>query len=50
MTYYYWFNRKDLLQKAYENYHNKGGKERAALYYKKNKETIKKEKKTGIDQ
>ena len=45
MSYYYWFNRKELLEKAYDKYHNKGGKEKAAKYYKKNKETIKKRKK-----
>ena len=51
MSYYYWFNRKELLRKVHEKYHNKDGKEKAALYYqKKNKEMIKKEKRTGIDQ
>ena len=45
MSYYYWFNRKDLLKKAHDNYHNKGGTEKAALYYQKNKETIKKREK-----
>ena len=50
MSYYYWFNRKDFLKKAYGKYHNKSGKEKASLYYQKNKETIKKEKKTRIDQ
>ena len=34
---YYWFNRKEILQKAKENY----SKEKAAEYYKQNKETIK---------
>ena len=32
---YYWFNRKDLLQKAKDRYHNGGGKEEAAGYYLK---------------
>ena len=41
MSYYYSFNRKDLLKIAYDKYYNKGGKEKAALYYQKNKETIK---------
>ena len=45
MSYYYWFNRKDLLKKAHDKYHNKGGKEKAALYYQKNKEMIKKREK-----
>ena len=33
----YWFNRQEVLQKAKENY----SKEKAAEYYKQNKETIK---------
>ena len=35
----------ELLKKAYDKYHNKGGKENAAEYYQKNKETIKKREK-----
>ena len=31
-----------LLEKAYDKYHNKGGKERAKKYYQANKEEIKK--------
>ena len=27
---YYWFNRKELLQKLKDRYHNGGGKEEAA--------------------
>ena len=34
---YYWFNRKEILQKAKERY----SKEKAAEYYLKNKEAIK---------
>ena len=34
---YYWFNRKEILQKAKEEY----SKEKAAEYYKQNKEAIK---------
>ena len=34
---YYWFNRQEILQKAEENY----SKEKAAEYYKQNKEAIK---------
>ena len=34
---YYWFNRKEILQKAKERY----SKEKAAEYYLQNKETIK---------
>ena len=39
---YYWFNRKELLEKAHKNYHKEGGEEQAASYYQRNKETIKK--------
>ena len=35
---YYWFNRQEILQKAKEKY----SKEKAAEYYKENKEAIKK--------
>ena len=31
MSNYYWFNRKDLLKKAHDKYHNSGGKEKAVL-------------------
>ena len=34
---YYWFNRQEILQKAKENY----SREKAAEYYKQNKEVIK---------
>ena len=34
---YYWFNRQEILQKTKENY----PKEKAAEYYKQNKEAIK---------
>ena len=39
---YYWFNRKELLEKAHEKYNKEGGKEQAASYYQRNKEAIKK--------
>ena len=39
---YYWFNRKELLEKAHKKYHKQGGKEQAASYYQRNKEAIKK--------
>ena len=29
---YYWFNRKKLLKNAWDKYHNKGGKQKAAKY------------------
>ena len=38
---YYQFNRKEVLQKAKENY----SKEKAAEYYLKNKEALKKKSK-----
>ena len=34
---YYWFNRREMLQKAKEKY----SKEKAAEYYRQNKEAIK---------
>ena len=37
MSYYYWFNRKDLLKKAYDRYHNKGGKKKLLCIIKKTK-------------
>ena len=40
---YYWFNRDELSKKANEKYHNDGGKEKAAKYYKNNKDAIKKQ-------
>ena len=39
---YYKKNKEVLLEKAYDKYHNKGGKERAKRYYQENKEEIKK--------
>ena len=46
---YYWFNRQEMLQKAKKNY----SKEKAAKYYKQNKEesvmkTCHKKKKTRL--
>ena len=37
---YYWFNKKELLQKAKEKYDN-SGKEKAAKYYQANKNVLK---------
>ena len=37
---YYKKSKKVLLEKAYDKYHNKGGKERAKKYYQENKEEI----------
>ena len=42
---YYWFNRKKLLKNASNKYHNEGGKQKTAKYYKKNSDVIKSEAK-----
>ena len=34
---YYWFNREKIFKNAWDKYHNKGGKEKAAKYYAANK-------------
>ena len=31
---YYWFNREKLLENTWDKYHNKGGKQKAAEYYR----------------
>ena len=38
---HYWFNRVEVLQKAKEKYGNGSGKEKAAEYYKTNKDVLK---------
>ena len=38
---HYWFNREKLLKNVWNKYHNKGGKQKAAEYYKKNADVIK---------
>ena len=38
---YYWFNREKLLKNAWNKYHYKGGKQKAAEYYTKNADVIK---------
>ena len=38
---YYWFNRKEILQKAKDRYHNGSDKEKAAEHYLKNKGVLK---------
>ena len=38
---YYLFNRQELLKKANEKYHSKGGKRKVAKYCENNKEAIK---------
>ena len=45
---YCWFNRKELLKKAHDKYHNEGEKEKTAKYFKKSKEEIKRNKGKGI--
>ena len=37
---YYWFNREKSLKNAWDKYHNKGGKQKAAEYYRKNADLI----------
>ena len=39
---YYKKNKEGLLEKSYDKYHNKGGKERTKQYYQENKEEVKK--------
>ena len=38
---YYWFNKKEVLEKAKEKYDNSSGKEKVAEYYKTNKGVLK---------
>ena len=45
---YYWFNRKGLLQKAKDRYHNCEGNEKAADYYLENRGVLKKKQKVSI--
>ena len=42
---YYWFNREKLLKNSWDRYHNKGGKQKPAEYYRKNTDLIKLEAK-----
>ena len=44
---YYKRNREASLKKAYDKYHNKGGKQKAAKYYQENKEEIKKKERNN---
>ena len=37
---YYWFNREKLLKKAWDKYHNKGGKQKAAKYHAANQKVL----------
>ena len=38
---YYWFYKQELLKKAKEKCDNNGGKEKAAKYYRDNKNVLK---------
>ena len=38
---YYWFNKQELLKKAKERYDNNGVNEKAAKYYRGNKDVLK---------
>ena len=38
---YYWFNREEILLKSKEKYDNCGGKEKAAEFYRVNKDVLK---------
>ena len=42
---YYWVNREKLLKNAWYKYHNKGAKQKAAEYYKRNADLIRLEAK-----
>ena len=37
---YYWFNREKLFKNAWDEYHNKGGKQKPAKYYAANQEVL----------
>ena len=37
---YYWNKREEILKKSWDRYHNFGGKEKAAKYYKKNADLV----------
>ena len=37
---YYWFNREKLWKNAWDKYHNKGGKQKASEYCRKNANLI----------
>ena len=45
---FYQLDKAKLFKKAHDKYHNKGGKEKAALYCQKDKETIKKKRKKKV--
>ena len=46
---YFLFNRRELLLKAKDRYHNGGGKEKAAEYYISNKELLKENAKISVE-
>ena len=45
---HYQRNKDKILKKAYEKYHNGGGKEKTKKYYRENKEEIKKRERDKI--
>ena len=40
---YYWFNREKLFKNAWDKYHNKGRKQKAAKYYAANQKFLRKD-------
>ena len=48
MSFYYWFNRKNLFEKVHDKYHNKGGKEKATFYCQEKQRDDKKERKRRV--
>ena len=42
---YYWFNRENLLKNAWDKYHYKGGKQKAAKYYAINQKVLREDAK-----
>ena len=44
----YWLNREKLLKNAWDKYHNKGGKQKAAKYYAAYQEVLREDAKINI--
>ena len=42
---YCWFNRENLLKNAWDKYHSKGGKQKAAKYYATNQKVLREDAK-----
>ena len=45
---YYWFYREKLLKNAWDKYHYKGGKQKAAKYYATNEEALREDARSKI--